>query len=130
MRKESYNRREAKKGQGMKSLVRGMGMKSPIVTNREAKISGNRSGAEGDNYDSDQQQKNLYGLRRDSLMLYQNQKRRLRLLFDSCFFWRFAHWGYIRAAALKPAWGFHPQTPSSLRGGYKFLTHQKLPITT
>ena len=22
----------------------------------------------------------------------------------------------VRAAALKPAWGFHPQTPSSLRG--------------
>jgi len=27
--KESLNRREAKKGQGMKSLVRGLGMKSP-----------------------------------------------------------------------------------------------------
>ena len=27
-----------------------------------------------------------------------------------------AHGGDDRAAALKPAWGFHPQTPSSLRG--------------
>ena len=27
--------------------------------------------------------------------------------------------GYVRAAALKPAWGFHPQTPSSLRAGLK-----------
>ena len=28
-------------------------------------------------------------------------------------------WGYVRAATLRPAWGFHPQTPSSLRGGFK-----------
>ena len=37
----------------MKSLVRGMGMKSLSFPNREANITGNRSGAEGDNYDSD-----------------------------------------------------------------------------
>ena len=28
---------------------------------------------------------------------------------------------YVRAAALKPAWGFHPQTPSSLRAYPRFL---------
>ena len=35
------------KGQGMKSLVRGMGMKSPSYPTREAPISKNLSGAEG-----------------------------------------------------------------------------------
>ena len=40
-------------GQGAKSLVRGMGMKSPNVIRARSAISKNRSGAEGDYYDSD-----------------------------------------------------------------------------
>ena len=40
----------------------------------------------------------------------------LRCLIFAFFMLRI---GDDRAAALKPAWGFHPQTPSSLRGGLK-----------
>ena len=48
---------------------------------------------------------------------------------DSCFFMnRFAIWGYGVTIGLppKPAWGFHPQTPSSLRGGFKQLNSHGL----
>ena len=34
--------------------------------------------------------------------------------------------GYVRVAALKPAWGHRPQTPSSLRGGFKPLNTGEL----
>ena len=54
-------------------------------------------------------------------MLYQNQKRRLRLLFDSCFPCA-SHIGYVRAAALKPARGHCPRTPSSLRAVLRFFS--------
>jgi len=51
------------------------------------------------------------------LMLYQNQKRRLRLLFDSCFCFAL-RMGTLGISSLDPSslrawgrWGFHPQTP-------------------
>ncbi|MBQ4265015.1 MAG: hypothetical protein IJB85_05835, partial [Clostridia bacterium] len=49
--------------------------------------------------------------------LCQNQKRRLRLLFDSCLSGA-SRTGYVELPP-KPAWGHCPQTPSSLRGGFK-----------
>ena len=56
----------------------------------------------------------LSSLRGDRMMVERNQVtlRYLILVFGLC-----CAWGDDRAAALKPAWGFHPQTPSSLRGG-------------
>ena len=35
-------------------------------------------------------------------------------------------WGYVRAAALKPAQGLRPCTPCSLRGGKKKLSAPKI----
>ena len=60
------------------------------------------------------QSKGIYAPRVFLCMLLLNQVS-LRALIYPLF--RFAL-GYVRAAALKPAWGFHPQTPSSLRGGF------------
>ena len=51
--RSNEDRREAEKGSGDSVPRQGFGDEIPIVTNREAKVSGNRSGAEGDNYDSD-----------------------------------------------------------------------------
>ena len=48
-----FIRREAKKGSGDNVPRQGYGDEIPIVPMCEAPIIGNRSGAEGDNYDSD-----------------------------------------------------------------------------
>ena len=50
---------------------------------------------------------------------------------DSCFFESLRDGGYGETMGLPPpcpAWGFHPQTPSSLRGGFKRLNRNQVSL--
>ena len=122
----------------MKSLVRGLGMKSPTSPCAKRRKNKNRRGAVR------RQLRFRYSIKRVSAITAEtlsictgisivtsgmgNSHSRgtaapcdflpsapLRfLLYSLCF----AH-GNVRAAALKPAWGHCPQTPSSLRDCFK-----------